>query len=299
MPTRSRPVPSAEIGRGALLGDGMSDTDSEGIGRSQGPVSGVSKVGHIEAVSPAHEAIPPKTPRKLTDGNRAIAAVIEVASRTGQGVRVGCIGDTGTGKTELLKRTIDAYARATGAGLVIVDDGAQAGYEGEERVSLAEVARSPIEGERLVLVGDVFGQVRAEPEEGARLAWAMVQRRKKVGLVIDELNDAVKNSTWKKGVELVPRALTKGRKYSLSVFWTTQQVQDCPREAFNETDYIFCFRLVGTGLDRLEERGYLRGIDRTVIEGLPGFDAPPDLLGQFVLLRRGAAWDGRIYRLTL
>lgn len=259
----------------------------------------MQKVGSVDPVSTSNAAIPPSAPRKFADGDRAIAVAIEVAARTGQGVRVGCVGDTGTGKTELLKRAIDAYARATGGGIVVVDDGAEAGYEGEERVNLADARLNPIQGTRLVLVGDVFSSVRAEPEEGAKFAWQVVQRRKKIALVIDELNDAVKNSVWRKGVELLPRALTKGRKYRLSVFWTTQQIQDCPREAFNQTDSLFCFRLVGTGLDRLDERGYLHGIDRSIIEGLPGFNAPDDVRGQFVLLRRGAAWDGRIYRLTL
>jgi hypothetical protein len=244
-------------------------------------------------------ALSPRSARKITDGQCAVDFVVRVAVDTGQGVRFGCVGDSGTGKTELLKRVIEAYVRGTGGAVVVVDDGAQAGYVGEERVNRADARMRPIRGTRLVLVGDVFSGIAASPEEGATIAWALARRRKKVVCVTDELNDAARNRCWLKGVVMLPAAYTKGRKHGLSGFWTTQRVQDCLGEVFDQSDYIAVFRLVGLGLDRLEERGYLRGIDRSVIERLPGFDAPEELRGQFVLLRRGLPWDGRIYRLRL
>ena len=117
--------------------------------------------------------------------------------------------------------------------------------------------------------------------------------------IVDELNDATRNGWWRKGIEMLPAAFTKGRKYRLTVLWTTQQVQDTPREAFNQTDSIFSFRLVGTGVERLRERGYLRGMPDGTLEGLPGVTALPDERGTFVLLVRGAEWDRAFYRLAL
>lgn len=225
--------------------------------------------------------------------------MLAFATSSGQGDRLGALGDTGTGKTTLMRALVDAYERQTGGAVVVVDDGGMAGYAGDEREDLAHLAREPIQGTRVVFVGNVYRGRNAEPEEAAKLAWSIAQRRKRAVLVVDELNDACRGGYWRKHVTMLPSAFTKGRKYGLSVVWTTQQVQDTPREVFNQTSAIACFRLVGLGVDRLRERGYLEGMPDGTLESLPGLDAPAATKGTFVLLVRGRAWDGRFYRLPI
>jgi hypothetical protein len=225
--------------------------------------------------------------------------MLDFAASSGSGDRIGALGDTGTGKTTLMQRLVDCYERRTGGAVVVVDDGGMAGYQGETREDLAEWARVPVSGTRVILVGNPFRGKCADPEQGAKAAWALAHRRKRCAIVIDELNDACRGGYWRKGVEMLPSVYTKGRKYGLSVIWTTQQVQDAPREVFNQTTVIACFRLVGLGVERLRERGYLEGMPDGTLESLPGLDAPADEVGTFVLLWRGRPWDGRFYRLSL
>lgn len=271
-------------------------------GGARGPQGAVSRLqpgGEVAPLPRPKAAIQAKGARAVADGHAAIARMLENATATGQGDRLGALGDTGTGKTTLMRAIVDAYARRVGGLVVVVDDGGAAGYPGEEREDLGHLAREPVKSSRVVLVGNVFANVSAQPEQGAILAWSIAQRRKKVCLVVDELNDAAKGGWWRKGVERLPAAFTKGRKYGLSVLWTTQQVQDVPREAFNQTSAIACFKLVGLGVDRLRERGYLAGMPDGTLEALPGQDAPASERGRFVLLVRGQSWDGRFYRLSV
>ena len=51
------------------------------------------------------------------------------------------------------------------------------------------------------------------------------------------------------------------------------------------------------GLAKLKERGYLDGGAGEVLPMLHGPpDDPPDTRGDFLLLRRGRPWDGKIYK---
>ena len=69
-----------------------------------------------------------------------------------------------------------------------------------------------------------------------------------------------------------------------------------PNEPFEQSNAILCFRLAGLGLERLRERNYLEGGAGDVICKLPGMERPPNERGAFVLLRRGQAWNRKIYR---
>jgi hypothetical protein len=269
-------------------------------GRTEGPqgkVSGVRQAGAVAAGKASGNQVPSRASRKLTQGSVAIGRMLEFAASSGCGDRWGAFGDTGTGKTTLMRALVDAYESRVGGIAVIADDGGMAGYGGEEREDRADLARSPVTGTRVALVGNPYHGKTADPEEAAQVAWSVVRRRKKCVLVIDELNDCCRGGWWRKGVTMVPAAFTKGRKYGLSVVWTTQQVQDAPREPFNQTTAIACFRLVGLGVERLSERGYLEGMPEGTLEGLPGMDAPSTEVGTFVLLWRGRPWDGKFYRL--
>jgi hypothetical protein len=184
-------------------------------------------------------------------------------------------------------------------GLVLaLDKGGASGFEGQRRVSLADWAGRPMDAEprAVVFTGDMVAGVEPDPEEIARQQWRLVGSRVKTLLVVDELKWCARGGWWRKGVRWVPQTCTEGRKHGAGILWGSQVPQDAPREAFEEAGLLVTFRLSGLSLDRLDERNYLRGIDREVVEDLPGDDANPKDRGKCVILRRGRPWDGKFYR---
>jgi hypothetical protein len=79
-------------------------------------------------------------------------------------------------------------------------------------------------------------------------------------------------------------------------FWGAQVPQMVPLEPFEQSHAILCFRLAGLGLETLRERDYLLGGAELVIPRLHAPPDPPHLRGDFVLLRRGQPWNGKIYK---
>lgn len=240
-----------------------------------------------------------------TDGKVAAAICLEPLSH-GEGPRIGILGDSGCGKTEAMRRIVKEYlARMPGSPVLIVDDKeARAQFPGQERRDKLDFVRKPPKAEPRVVVfrGDRFERATGEvdPEDIAEIQWGMAQRGRPSMVVYDELDKAANMGMWKKGDSSTVRwAFIKGRSSGATTLWGTQETQAVPREAFNQSSCIICFRLVGNPLRLLRERGYLEGGDvASVISGLPGDELPPNKRGYFVLLRRGRPWDGKVYRFT-
>lgn len=213
-------------------------------------------------------------------------------------MRVGLLGDTGTGKTRAALALVSAYLRAS-AGYVLVAD-----YKGEGRFSgqlyrdpgeLAERPPAP-EPRVLVFTGAPFEGRRCDPEEVARLAWRLAELRRPTLQVHDELASVSTGGQWCSGTTWIPQSFTMGRARRVSVLWGTQVPHDAPREALAQTDVILAFRIDAQAIDLLARRGFGRALDRGVVAALPGAESPPAERGQFVLLRREREWDGAIYR---
>lgn len=241
---------------------------------------------------------------KITEGK--LAADIVFSPLPGEGPRVGILGDSGCGKTEAMRRLILEYLRRMpGAPVFVIDDKeARAQFPGQERRDARDmVRRKPNKEPRVVVFrGDRFARATGEvdPEEIAEIQWNMAQRGKPSLVVYDELDKAANMAMWKKGdASTVRWAFIKGRSSGAATIWGTQETQAVPREAFNQSSCIICFRLVGNPLRLLRERGYLEGGDvASVISTLPGDELPPHRRGYFVLLRRGRPWDQKVYRFT-
>jgi len=152
----------------------------------------------------------------------------------------------------------------------------------------------------VIFRGDVARGQRVDLEEVAELAWTRAHKGRKTLVVYDELiagrEELCKNSQWRKGVTWVPRSFTMGRSPGIADVWGAQAPQDVPNEVFNQSSAIFTFRLAGTGLQRLKERDYLAGGAGDVVPLLAGPPRPPAERGEFVLLRRGQPWNGKIYK---
>lgn len=222
----------------------------------------------------------------------------------GEAPQIGVLGDTGTGKTTLIEEIVDEYLRRSPGSVLIVDDKElTTKFHGQERRDRDDLRDRPIDwqlGRVVVFRGDVGRGERVNLEEIAELAWARVGKGKKTLVVYDELiagrEELCKNQQWRKGVTWVPRSFTMGRSPGIADIWGAQEPADVPREVFNQSSAICTFRLAGTGLQRLQERGYLEGGAELVVPRLPGPPLPPGQRGEFVLLRRGQPWNGKIYK---
>lgn len=165
------------------------------------------------------------------------------------------------------------------------------------RVSPADYAAHPDPNARVIVFrGDLFRGETASPEQIARFQWALAERRWPSLLVNDELTAATTHGQWKPRTKWLPQAFVTGRTKGVGQLWGSTSPLEIPAEPFEESHCILVFKLAGLGLRVLKRRNYLQGIDPSVIEGLAGMPLPPEQRGEFVLLRRGVRWDGKIYK---
>jgi len=226
----------------------------------------------------------------------------------GEAPQIGLLGDTGTGKTTAARELIKLYLEKSAGSVFIVDDkDSTTRFQGSYRADVADLRANPIDAaasvlERRVVVfrGRLLKGERVELEEVAELAWVRAQRVRKTLLVFDELIAGRRNLTvnqqWRKGVTWVPQGFTAGRTAGVANLWGAQLPQLVPLEPFEESSAIITFRMAGAGLAKLKERDYLLGGAENVIPKLHGPPSPPDTRGDFVLLRRGQPWNGKIYK---
>lgn len=242
---------------------------------------------------------------KITNGDIAADQVFATLSM-GEGPRIGVLGDSGCGKTEAMRRLVVKYLKLMPkAPVFIVDDKeARPQFPGQERRDREDfINRKPDKEPRVVVFrGDRFERATGEvdPEDIAEIQWGMAQLGRPSMVVYDELDKASNMMQWKRGdASTIRWAFAKGRSSGATTLWGTQETQTVPREAFNQSSYILCFRMVGNPLRLLRERGYLEGGDvQSIIPSLPGDELPPNKRGYFVLLRRGRPWDEKVYRFT-
>lgn len=245
------------------------------------------------AVAPAHRP-----------GSEAVAEALAQLDY-GEAPQIGILGDTGCGKTTLSLELLKAYMQKFAGSIFIVDDKElTTRFEGQQRIDVDDLRAHPIDwqqGRVVVFRGLVVRGQRVDLEQVAELAWARAGRGRKTLVVYDELiagreDTLCKNSQWRAGVKWVPQSFTMGRSPGVADVWGAQSPQDVPNEVFNQSSAIFTFRLAGSGLAKLKERGYTVGGAEEVIPRLAGPPRPPGERGEFVLLRRGLPWDRKIYK---
>lgn len=245
-----------------------------------------------------HAHLPQTTAGEIAAGE-ALAAL-----RFGEAPRVGVLGDSRCGKTEALRRLIDEYKRRSPGAVFIIDTKEKdPQFEGQLRRDLADYEMNPPDPDPakrvIVFRGDPFsvdGKHSLDPESIARLQMARARRGKPSLVVYDELDIAAEGGQWKENPSTIAWAFGKGGSQGAASFWGTQETEAVPRQAFNQSSAILCFRMMGNPLRLLGKRGYLEGGVEKVIPRLPGDELPKHQRGYFVFLRRGRPWDGRIYR---
>lgn len=251
---------------------------------------------------PQH-ALSTLAPRGLTAGAAALSAALASVVRGGEAPRIGLVGNTGSGKTTAAREIVRAWLTHSPGLAVVVDAKAERRYDdlpgAVVRESLAHYAdeRPPPGARLLILRPSIFDGAEADPEAAAAFCWRLAGRRWPTLLVNDELvPHAAHHGQWRRGMTALPRAFIQGRVHGLSQLWGTTALQGVPVEAADQSSVILVFQTAGLGLRILGDRNYLVGVPPGTVEGLAGFDRPPDERGEFLALRSGVPWDGRIYR---
>lgn len=223
----------------------------------------------------------------------------------GEGIRIGIVGDSGTGKTHAARQLLAAWLARVPRGIALIhDDVGPCQYAGEQRGFPADLKTQPAAGRAIVFRG-ANGR-GCDPADVAALAWKLSHASVPVLIVLDELERAASAGHWRHAAGcdggascscMLPRAFAWGRRVQLSVAWTTQSAQAAPREALEQSTALFTMHVAGRGARYLDELGYLDGGAAAALAQLPDGMAPPDKRGACLVLRRGAPWDGKLYRL--
>lgn len=242
------------------------------------------------------------------DGKEAITIAL-APIRYGEGPQIGVLGDTGVGKTTLMREIVVEYTRqSTGIALVVDDKERLPRYPGACRKSVDDLREHGITPEEaasphrriIVFRGDMLAGTDADPEQVAAYAWdlARLSPPRPTLVVHDELNrpEIAKNMQFRSGIKWVPASFAKGRAVGVGDLWGSQSPQDAPIAVFEQTLVICCFKLGGLGLRKLRERGYTDPGLEEIITGLHGMESPPSQRGDFVILQRGAPWNQQVYR---
>jgi hypothetical protein len=214
--------------------------------------------------------------------------------RGGEGVRIGAVGITGSGKSYALREVVARAAPAIDVLYVIDDKDRAKDWKGQARIDLDDARARPLVRRRdggsnvVVFTGDPFARRRPDPESIARDAWRVAAQGFTCAEVLDELRRACRSPQhWEDPAGDCPRILTEGRSVGLSLLWGTQFPQEVPREAFSMSD-VLLFLCEAGELDYLVRKRVISQQQADVVSRLEN--------GQFVVRRLGKPWDGTIFR---
>jgi hypothetical protein len=256
------------------------------------------------AQSKARRQVLPEAPpaaaragRPATAPADAILPRILEPLRTGQGIRVGWLGNTGKGKSYAAAWFIEQLRRGGFVHVVLtVDDKDRATvYPGTQRVNPADLrSRPPGEGEdptSVVYRGVILDPGRTvDVDEVCRQAWELagMPGGPKVLVAIGELRRAVSPAGREWRAPAAARTLAEGRGPGISLSWETQSPQRIPVEGFDNS--ILCvFGLGHRGRAYLERADLIGAEVSAVVAGLPE--------RQFVVIDDAGDWDGVIYEI--
>ncbi len=229
-----------------------------------------------------------------------------------EGFRFVCLGETGSGKTSLMRLVVYGTIASGFAQFALVHDTKNIWPEYPRSVQVRNVSewltRGGFQPGDIPVVsfrGDPRKDVEVSAEEVAAFSLQTARRGRIDPLtnqwhtiphecVIEELAEAASGGRKKLKAPSVLKLLEQGRKMGVSLVGTTQSPANVPLDILRQASSIAFFRLTGPDTNYLRERLHLdESLIRTVSgpnnEGLPNY--------QFCIYIKGQPWDGKIYSL--
>lgn len=227
-----------------------------------------------------------------------------------EGYRFVCLGETGSGKTSLMRVVVYSTILRGYAQFALIHDTKNIWPEYPRSVQVRSVGEFLSRGFRqgeipaVSFRGDPRQDIEVPAEDVAALSLGMARKGRTSSTgewstlphvcVIEELSEAASGGRKKLKSPSVLKLIEQGRKMGVSLVGTTQSPANVPLDILRQASSIAFFRLTGPDVNYMGERLHLDpSLIRTVAgannEGLPNH--------QFCLYVKGMPWDGQIYSL--
>lgn len=226
-----------------------------------------------------------------------------------EGFRFVCLGETGSGKTSLMRVVVYSTIIRGYAQFALIHDTKNIWPEYPRSVQVRSVpeflSRGFKQGEipAVSFRGDPRQDIEVPAEDVAALSLGMARKGRSVNgqwhtlphvCVIEELSEAASGGRKKLKSPSVLKLIEQGRKMGVSLVGTTQSPANVPLDILRQASSIAFFRLTGPDVNYMGERLHL---DPTLIRTVAGPNNEGLPNHQFALYVKGQPWDGQIYSL--
>lgn len=236
-----------------------------------------------------------------------------------EGYRFVALGETGSGKTSLMRVVVYSTLARGLANFALIHDTKNIWPEYPRSVQVRNVAEFRRRGFRSgeILAVSFRGDPRAGVEVSAEevAAYSVLIARQGVQkqgqwhtnphvTVIEELSEAATGGRKKLDSHSVLKLLEQGRKMGVSLVGTTQSPANVPLDILRQASAIAYFRMTGPDVNYLRERLHLPERFIRAVSGVGDGgnvddleDAPGLPNHEFCLRVKGKPWDGKIHKL--
>ncbi len=229
-----------------------------------------------------------------------------------EGFRIVCLGETGSGKTTLMRAIVYGTIAKCYSNFALIHDTKSFAFpEYPKSIMSPDVATFRARGFQpsdipvVSFRGDPRADVSVTAEEVARYSKWLAQKGRidpATGrwttnpheLVIEELAAAASGGRKHVSAPSVLWALEQGRKVGVSVLGTTQSVRKVPLDILEQSSAIVFFRLTGSSSNYLSNS---MGLDPNMIQTIAGPNGEGLPNYSFCLYMKSVPWDGEIHRL--